>query len=190
MRGGRKPDFKLNRTQIKRLEQAREEARIEKDVDWDNRLRAILLVGRDGKTRKEAAEVCEVSERTLYDWQNRFVDGGVAALRRGYSAGRPSRLTAQEREELANLVREGPEAAGLDTGTWNCATIASVVQERFGVSYSASQIRRILKQLKFSYQVPQTRLSKADEEKRRVWQETTFPGLIERTRTENCVIFF
>ncbi len=189
MRRGKKPEFKLTKTQVRRLEQAR--LLVSKtDPEWDRRIRGVLLVGRDRKSRKEAAEMCEVSERTLYEWQSRFESGGVDALMTGQAPGRAPRLQDSQREELAKCISSSPEELGFDTGIWTSASIASLVQDKFGIEYSPSQIRRILRQLSFSYQVPKTRLAKADPDAQAVWQDEKFPELLRRARDDGWVIFF
>lgn len=186
---GRPSYFALSEEQIAEIEETRKGARKE-DLSWDKRLRAILLIGRDGLSRKEAAKVCEVKERILYSWQNRFLEGGVSALKDRTRPGQTGRLAPEQLATLADIVRAGPEASGLDTGVWTTAKVASVVQDRFGVKYSPSQIGRVLKGLRFSFQVPKTRLSKANEEARRQWSETTLPSLLERARSGKGVLFF
>jgi transposase len=51
---------------------------------------------------------------------------------------------------LAGIIAAGPEAAGFDTGVWIAPVVVELVKERYGVSYSSSQIARILHDLKFS----------------------------------------
>jgi transposase len=189
MPAGRPSNFVLSDEQIAEILETRKSVK-KTDPKWDQRLRGILLVGRDGLSRRAAAEFCEVDERSIYTWQNRFLESGASGLKDLPRSGRIRRLAPDQLAALADIVRAGPEASGLDTGVWTTAKIVSVVQDKFGVTYSPSQIGRLLKELRFSFQVPKTRLAKANEELRRQWKETTLPTLIERAQGGDCVLFF
>lgn len=147
-------DFELSMDEIEALESLRAEARENRDIALMTRARAILLIGRDGKRRREAADICESSLRAVYVWQEEYRRSGIHGLRSGEHPGRPSRLSQEELESLAKLVEGGPEAAGHDTGRWTSAMICDEVFTRFRVRYSPSQMRRILHSLSFSVQYP------------------------------------
>ena len=151
---GLSSNFELSMEEIEALESLRAEARERRDIALMRRARAILLIGRDGKRRQEAADICETSLRAVYVWQEEYRRNGIDGLRSGEHPGRPSRLTQEEMESLAELVEGGPEAAGLDTGRWTAAMISDEIFTRFRVRYSASQVRRILHKLGFSVQYP------------------------------------
>lgn len=151
---GAKSDFELNGTEVSILEEMRTEARRLRDVEVDRRARAILLIGRDGYTRAEAAEMCEASIRSVFGWQRWYIDGGPDALYSMPIPGKPRRLTGEQLKELATVVEAGPMAAGFDTGVWTAPLIGSWIRQTFQVEYSASQVRRIMHDLGFSLQYP------------------------------------
>lgn len=151
---GLSSDFKLSFDDIEELEALRLEARESRELALMKRVRAILLVGRDGRRRQEAAEICEASVRAVFLWQESYRKHGVEGLRTGVHTGRPSRLSPDELEALASLIEGGPEAAGLDSGRWTSAMVCNEIFTRFGVRYSTSRVRRILHQLGFSVQYP------------------------------------
>ena len=43
---------------------------------------AIRLLDQQGYTRAEVASILNVAESSVYDWQSRFREGGLAARRR------------------------------------------------------------------------------------------------------------
>ncbi len=50
--------------------------------------------------------------------------------------GRKPCLNDKQKEELYDVVLEGPEACGYDRGIWNSAMIVIEIEKRFGVTYS------------------------------------------------------
>ena len=86
---------------------------------------------------------------------------------------------------MAAIIAAGPEAAGFDTGVWIAPMVLELVKQRYGVSYSSSQIARILHDLRFSMQYPTKRLSKADEEAQQEWRTQELPR-IKKKRKRNA----
>lgn len=186
---GRKSEFKLSRQRARHLEREREKARKAGDYTLDKRLRGILLVGWEGKTRPQAAEILEVEQRIIFRWQAAFTDGGVDALRTVVTP-KPRRLNDEQLAELSRLVEAGPQAAGCETGIWTAPILAALIKSQFGVPYSASQVRRILHSLGFSLQFPRKKLARADLRAQAQWRRKTYPAIQKKAAAENGVIFF
>lgn len=160
--------LKLTRAQEIELNAEFQTARAHQDLDKYVRVQGLLLVHR-GFRETEAADIVGVGRRTLQDWIHRYRNNGIAGLVKGpYPGGKP-KLTDEQKSELAALIASGPEAAGFDTGVWIAPIVVELVKKRYGVSYSSSQIARILHDLRFSVQYPTKRLSKADEEAQEKW---------------------
>jgi transposase len=181
---GRKSSFALTDEEIAAIEAERAKARKERGVRYDRRLRAMLLLGRDGKTRKEVAEICEVEVRAVYAWLGAYRSGGLEALRLGRWKGRQRRLTAEQMERLAQLIRAGPEEAGYECGLWTGAMVTDLIQKEFAVKYSVPNVRRILHALGFSVQYPRRKLSKADKDAQEEWLQNTLPKV--HRRAQDC----
>lgn len=186
----RKPDFFLTEGDIEELQISEEAARRNNDLALYRRLRALLLVGRDCLSRYEAADIVGVEYSAIFRWQQRFRSGGVSALETRKAPGRQSTLDSNELARLAEMIEAGPEASGFDTGTWTSAIIKKLVHRTFGHSLSASQIRRILAKMSFSYQMPKKRLSLADPVKQKEWAEHQFPAILQKAADEDAEIFF
>jgi transposase len=185
---GRPADFRLTTKEYNALVEARKEAKKAKDAALSLHIRGLLLVA-SGKTREEAAEMCEVSVRAIFRWQERYREGGIEGLRAAPRPGRERRLTEEQRQELAAIVEAGPAAAGLDVGIWTSPILAEVIRRRFGVRYSHSQVRRILHQLGFSVQFPRKKLARADHQAQEEWLNETLPGILKRVKEEGGVFF-
>ena len=85
-------------------------ARRSKDVAQARRLLALALV-LEGASRTEAAEAAGMDRQTLRDWVHRYNEEGIEGLSDRLRPGRPSRLSEEQKAELAELVEEGPDVA-------------------------------------------------------------------------------
>jgi transposase len=156
-------------------------AKKSKDIEARVRLRAVLLT-HEGKTLEQVADTLEVARSTVQRWIENYRNRGtVGLLFRGPYKGRKPRLTLDQKRELAEIIREGPEKSGLDTGVWTSPIIADLVKRRFKISYSPSQIRRILHELGFSIQYPRQMLSEADKKRQATWLEEELPEIEKKT---------
>jgi transposase len=95
-------------------------------------LLAILAVI-DGQSFEQVALVLRVHTKTVAEWVRLFVCYGPQGAPRKKSPGRPGKLTKTRKEELANLIDEGPVKAGFDGACWRSPMIQQLIFERFGV---------------------------------------------------------
>ncbi len=160
--------LRLANSQRFELEEEFQIARSQQDLDRYVRIQGLLLVNR-GFRETDAADIIGVGRRTLQDWIRRYRDRGIAGLAKGPFPGGKSKLSQEQKSDLATIIAAGPEAAGFDTGVWIAPIVVELVKRRYGVSYSSSQIARILHDLRFSVQYPTKRLAKADEQAQEKW---------------------
>jgi len=73
---------------------------------------------------------------------------------------------------------------------WTCRRIAKVVVQEFGVSYSRSQISRLLKELEWTPQVPLTRALQRDEQAIERWRVEVWPEIKQRAQKERRTVVF
>jgi hypothetical protein len=78
------------------------------DAKAARRMPAIALV-MEGKDRRTAAESCGMDRQTLRDRVHRYNAVGLAGLSNRRSAGPRPRLSSEQKAELAQMVREGPD---------------------------------------------------------------------------------
>ncbi len=121
-----------------------------KDANQARRLLALAAVYA-GMTRKDAAVVGGMDRQTLRDWVHRFNEHGAAGLINIKSSGRPSRLSAEQEEDLRQLVEAGPDPERDGVVRWRCVDLKRVLGERHAVDLSAARLGRILKELGFSH---------------------------------------
>ncbi len=121
-----------------------------KDADQARRLLALAAVY-DGMDREEAARIGGMDRQTLRDWVHRFNERGPEGLINIKPTGRPSKLSAEQKEELKQLVEAGPDPEKDVVARWRCVDLQRVLGERFAVDLSEVSLGRVLKQLGYSH---------------------------------------
>ena len=121
-----------------------------KDANQARRLLALAAVY-DGMDREQAARIGGMDRQTLRDWAHRFNARGPHCLINTKPSGRPSKLSAEQKEELRQLVEAGPDPQVHGVARWRCVDLKRVLEERFAVDLSEVSLGRVLKQLGFSH---------------------------------------
>jgi len=117
--------------------------RTDKATELQRRRRKAGRLLLKGVTQAEVARRVGVSRATVSDWNRRIEHGGIASLNNRVR-GRPARLDAAKRAQLAEALLAGARSHGYATELWTLPRIAKLIEERFGFSYSTSQISRLL----------------------------------------------
>ena len=147
---------------------------------------------------KMIAGILNVSRKTIYNWLTKFMCGGLNWLKNDpfhfASRGRKPYLNKEQKKELYNMVKEGPEKNGFMSGLWTCAMIAHLIFLKFGVTYNPRYLSRMLKKMGLSYQKAKFIPAKCNEEefiaKRKEWLEVTWPKLLKKAKEEKAIIMF
>ena len=131
-------------------DELRVSARTVKDANQARRLLAIAAVY-EGMDREAAARIGGMDRQTLRDWVHRFNEQGAGGLVNIKPPGRPSKLSAEQKEELRALVEAAPDPHTDGVARWRCVDLKRVVGQRFGVDLSEVRLGRILEELGFSH---------------------------------------
>jgi transposase len=159
--------------------------------DWREwrRFRALQLK-EQGWYQRHIAAALGVSEDAVSRWLVRVRDGGPEALRSRTSPGRPPKLSSAQQRLIPEFLWHGAEAYGFRGEVWTCARIAHVIAEEFGVRYHKDHVGRLLRELRWTPQVPIRRALQRDEEAIRRWRVEIWPELRRRARRERRVLVF
>lgn len=149
-----------------------------KDANQARRLLALAAVY-DGMDREAAARIGGMDRQTLRDWVNRFNERGPDGLINARSPGRPSKLSAEQKEELRQLVEAGPDPQMHGVVRWRCVDLKRVLGERFAVDLSEVSLGRVLKQLGYSHISARPRHPAQDAQAIAAFKKT-FPPLSPR----------
>ncbi|MBM3861608.1 MAG: IS630 family transposase [Verrucomicrobia bacterium] len=143
------------------------------------RLHAIVL-SLEGRTAPEIAGLLKVHRSTVPLWIQQWNHQREDGLLEGHRSGRPSQLTARQRQQLQDILDSGPVAYGLDTGVWTSPIIGEVIAQEWDVRFHPGHVRKLLRQLGYSVQRPTTRLVQADPVKKHRWVRYRYPPLKKR----------
>ena len=143
-----------------------------RDAKAARRMLAIALV-LEGKDRKTAAETCGMDRQTLRDWVHRYNAQGLAGLENRKGRGRPSRLTTEQKAELAALVESGPDTEQDSVVRWRCADLKRRIEEMFGVKLHERTVGKQLKALGYVRLSVRPQHPKSDPQAQEAFKKTS-----------------
>ena len=137
------------------------------------RLLAVAFV-LEGCTRAEAARRCGMDRQTLWDWVIRYNEQGVIGLSdRAHGGGTPAKLTDEEKAQLANWLRQGPDLGEDGVVRWRLSDLRQRLFERMFVMLDKRSVGRIVKALGFSHVSVRPRNPKANEDDQAAHKKTS-----------------
>jgi len=126
------------------------------------RLQALLLV-KNGLSPAKVAEDYSVHRSTVHRWMKRAEEEGLYDLKCKPGRGIKSFLTSKQLSELRKALSEPiPTDDGFSRG-WQTKDAIQFVKEKFGISYSKSRMRQIIKNLGFSKIICRPRSKRRNE---------------------------
>jgi transposase len=147
-----------------------------------------LDLRQQGWKQRDIATALGVTKGAVSRWLAAERANGRDALRAHLHPGPSPKLAAEKVRLIPDFLWHGPEAYGFPGEVWTCDRVADVLWEEFGVSYSRSQVSRILKRLNWTPQVPIIRAIQRDEEAIEHWRVESWPALKEKARRERRVL--
>jgi hypothetical protein len=91
---------------------------------------------------------------------------------------------------IPEFLWRGAEAYGFRGSVWTCGRIARVIEEEFGIAYDKGHVARLLRQLRWTPQVPVERASQRDEQAIEKWRRETWPRLLGEAKDERRTLVF
>ena len=146
------------------------------------RQRAIGLL-KSGLTMEEVSHRVGTSIASVCRWKQAVAEGGLAALAAKPVPGRPRKLHQNECRRLLELLLKGPMAYGYPNELWTLKRMARLIFVEFGVRYHPNHVWRLLRQLRWSFQVPERRPVQRDEEAVEHWKRYKLPHIKKGART-------
>jgi transposase len=153
-------------------------------------MRALEL-HQEGWSQRLIAAALGATESAVSRWLAAARSGGREALashtdRRGVAP----KLTAEQMRLIPDFLWHGAEAYGFRGDVWTCGRVAGVIREEFDVTYSNSQVSRLLERLGWTPQVPITRAIQRDEEAIARWRAESWPALKRQACRERRELVF
>lgn len=150
----------------------------------------MLCLDHDGWHHRDIAESLGVREETVSHWLARARVGGSRALLAHPAPGHPSALSPEQRSLIPEFLWHGPQAYGFRGRVWTCARVAKVIEEEFAVHYDKGHVSRLLKQLRWTPQMPIRRAIQRDEQAIEHWRRVTWPRLLREAQIERRTLVF
>ena len=148
-----------------------DEIRRSEESRYDHRLHGVLLVAQ-GMSCPQVARLLGDGTRTVEYWVRRFEQDGLGGLVEGERTGRPARLNEGQLEEIGQVLRDPPAAAGLEANLWDGKTLAFHLKHRYGIELGVRQCQRLFRRLEFRLRKPRGVVAKADPERQQAHKKT------------------
>lgn len=123
------------------------------------------------------ARTLQVSRASVSRWRKALRIGGTKALAAKPASGRPPKLNGAQRQRITRLLLLGPIHHGYNTQLWTLERISEVIEQRLGVSYHPGHVWRILVNLGWSCQKPESRARERDEQAVERWRQVDWPRI-------------
>ena len=126
------------------------------------RLHAILLLD-SGQNADAVSSILHIHPKTLKRWIKAFAVGGEDVLTAFNYVGGDGWLTDDQQQQFTTW---------LDAEVRSTAEAIGWVEQHFGLNYSDSGMRKLLKRLDYRYKQPSVLPAKADPEAQAAWVNT------------------
>lgn len=161
-----------------------------KDLKWSDARRILAVeLHEEGMEVRDIMPIVKAAESTIYQWIQRAELEGKESLVRTYKPREP-KLGHAQRDQLEAMLDEGPQAHGFEDARWTCSRVRDLIHSEFGVSYHISTVSTLLRDLGFSWQKPETRELRRDEEAIETWVRQTWPEVEKKAAEHEATIVF
>jgi transposase len=143
----------------------------------EQRRRAAVAMLRQGMKSAAVAKALGVSRASVSRWRKALRSGGAKALSARPVPGRPPKLDVTQRQRIARLLLQGPIRHGYETQLWTLDRVSEVIERHLGVSYPPGHVWRILLNLGWSCQKPESRARERDEKAIARWRKVDWPRI-------------
>jgi transposase len=166
-----------------------QERPIGREIQEWRRLRAVHL-HRAGWLEVDIAAALGVNKGTVSRWLAIAEAHGVRALQAHPAAGHPPKLTVEQMRRIPECLSYGAEAYGFRGEVWTCPRIAQMIEMEFGVGYHKDHVSRLMKELGWTPQVPNTRAIQRNEAAIKRWRMEMWPELRRKAVQERRTLVF
>ena len=147
----------------------------------ERRLRAVELLD-EGLSLHEVARRIGCDASSVLRWRDARRSGGEAALIAKPASGRPPKLSAMQQARLVRLLSKGALSYGYRTDLWTTDRIARLVESKLGVKYHRNHVGKLLHQLGWSHQKPESRAVERNDEEIDRWKRNVWPRVKKTPR--------
>lgn len=142
----------------------------------------------------QAAEVFDVSLRSISRWLKAEREYGKRGLRNGRAGRRPGEQKALSKRTQRMICRimliQTPEQAGGEGLLWTRAAVADLIERRWEISLSLPTIGKYLKSWGLSPQRPIRRAYEQNPRAIQRWLKETYPAIVAAAQKDAGLIYF
>lgn len=135
----------------------------------ERRKAGVRLFEKGKLSQAEIARQLGVSAAAVCVWAKKLNKYGKESLQPSKASGRPSNLTPKQKSKLLKKMSAGAIASGFETERWTLVRVQALIEKEFEVHYHQNYISRLLHDLGWSVQKPETRAMERDEDLIRAW---------------------
>lgn len=133
-----------------------------------------------GKTQAWVARHFLVTTATTNAWHQAWMKEGKRGLLAKGRSGAPPKLNGNDLKRIEDLLVKGPQFQGYASELWTLERIAKLIRQTTRVSYHPGHVWKILGNLGWSVQKPETRARERNKRKIRQWMRKEFPRIQKR----------
>lgn len=127
----------------------------------------LLLLDSPENTCQTVGKLLGKCHTTLANWTNKLnKNGDIESLRSLKNSGRPSRLTADQKEEIKLILQEDPEKAGLVANIWDGKSLSHYIEKKYAIVLKTRSCQNLFKELGFSLKRARPMVAKGNQEKK------------------------
>ena len=124
----------------------------------------LVMLAVNGMPVKEIATLFNESPTTISYWTKKVVEQGVESLKSGKHPGRNSRLSDEMLAQVGLDLKKTPTEFGYDLNLWDGLVLSKHLSDHYSIGIQVRQCQRILRQLGYTLQRPQTKPSGSSPE--------------------------
>lgn len=181
----------ISRRSVKDLTQKLKIAYSRGDIRLVRRISALLQVLDGEHEVSQVSETWGISDSCIYEWIQEFMLGGIKSLKYQRKAGRHSKLSASQKQQLCQWLDASPLSVGFEYGCtpskgcfWNALLVQELIRQKFGVLYNRMYAKgtfsvcALLKGLGYTFQKAKFVSDHIDEAKRGTWRKEIWPKIL------------
>lgn len=146
---------------------------------------------REGERPSAVIKSYGLCRTTIYRWLRIAKRKGLDGLKARKHPGPGSKLTARQKQQVRRWLNgRDPRQYGFDFGLWTRKIVASLIEEKLGITVGITAVGRLLAELEITPQKPLRRAYERDPAAIERWIHHEYPRLKARARRRGAVIFF
>lgn len=153
--------------------------------ELEQRRKEAVRMIRAGERVTDVAKHFGVSRIAIYKWKRKAEEEGLRGLKAVPQHVPQSRLSADQKRRLKEILLQGAAHWGFPSELWTCQRIAQVIEREFQIRYHPGHLSRILKTLGYSCQKPAARARERDERAAEEFRRCTWPA-VKKGRKAQC----